>query len=1222
MYLKQVEITGFKSFADKTRLTFEPGMIAIVGPNGCGKSNVSDSIRWVLGEQRPTQLRCAHMSDVVFNGTDTRKQLGMAEVSITFADCESVLGTEFNEVTVSRRVFRGGEGQYFINKVPSRLKDVNRLFMGTGIGTNSYSVMAQGQIDAILSSKPEDRRTVFEEAAGITKFKADRKEALRKLDQTDANLLRLNDVIREVKRQIGTLQRQAGKAKRYKELHDELRGLDLYLTRHRIQELDIRLDAINEALTLLEAKTIDRQNDVADGESAAAAMHSQMHEIEERINLCTEQAAQADNAYIRAQEVIKTNAERIEEYRSWAKRDNLEIDETRQQIEQVRMQLESLAQKKLLTEQAMASERERLDEAQNLFDAHRDELEETRSQLQRDRQRQLQGERRIAEIRQSLDEMEIRQREVILKRDRLNAELAQMKQSLAATDAVRAEIARRLEICRGGADECEARHSALEEEREASATELHSLQEERSRMQSEAAAKRAQLDLLSEASGQGDDYSGGSKLLLDAANPLGIQAGSVLGTLADKISAPAELRLAVEAALRAWLDAVVVKDAETANRLFSALIAHGGNGAAKFVLCTAGGGEVKIEAPFPRLIDELTVSADFDAAAKRLLGNVFLFKKGSDIPEGFLDSYPGASAVSCDGVAIFASGCAELWMPEGTVSSPIARKMFIDQTGLQLQELVSRIDSSGLRQEELSSRISILTADIATIRAELDGHRRAAAQTEGEFQAVDRDAQRAKSRIETVEAELSDISGETAEDDGRRSELGAELETLEAERAQLMLSTQEASSRLEVMEGTYGQLSQRLTDSRIQVSSLAQQLAYASTQAESFQLRIDELEKTIQGRSSGVESYNRSISRLTDEIAQLTASLEPLQSASEELHAKIEAHRQERAAKQRELEAAEATLTEHRRSLDAMRDERNRAELEKQESTMKRQNCFEHAFSEYGLDERAFFAEPEPSWNDYPDKKAPPVHEIETRVSRLNSNIQDLGPVNLVAIEEYKEYEERYAFLKEQEEDLVNAKAEVLNVIQRINTESFEKFRRTFDQANANFQQMFTRLFNGGEARLVMLENKEDPLECGVDIIARPPGKRPQSVTLLSGGERTMTAVSLLFAIFMIKPAPFCILDELDAALDDSNIGRFVDALKGFLAHSQFLIITHNQHTIAGSDMVYGVTQQEKGVSKILSIDLNDVGRKSRGRKSNAKDSEVPEAAPEEKTGEAEERAE
>ena len=369
MYLKQLDIFGFKSFAERTRLTFEPGMIAIVGPNGCGKSNVSDAIRWVLGEQRPTALRCSKLVDVVFNGTDTRKPLGLAEVSITFADCEALLGTEFHEVTVTRRVTRAGDGQYFINKNPARLRDVQRLFMGTGIGTTSYSVMAQGQIDAILSSKPEDRRAVFEEAAGITKFKADRKDAMRKIEQTEQNLLREADVLREMKRQIGSLQRQVGKAKRYKELRDELRGLDVYLSKGRIMAYTAALEANAAQTREAEAELAAGADAAAAAEEKARGINAAIREAEERLSTLASEAAAADSAYARAGEMIRLNEGRIREYRSWQERDRREIEGVRRQLDELRMQTESLEQKKALLERGLETARDGLADAEESFAA-------------------------------------------------------------------------------------------------------------------------------------------------------------------------------------------------------------------------------------------------------------------------------------------------------------------------------------------------------------------------------------------------------------------------------------------------------------------------------------------------------------------------------------------------------------------------------------------------------------------------------------------------------------------------------------------------------------------------------------------------------------------------------------------------------------------------------------------------------------------------------------
>jgi len=1190
VYLKQLEITGFKSFADKTRLQFEPGMIAIVGPNGCGKSNVSDAIRWVLGEQRPTALRCSKMPDVVFNGTDTRKQLGMAEVSITFADCEGLLDTDFNEVTITRRVFRSGDGQYFINKTPSRLKDVHRLFMGTGIGTTSYSVMAQGQIDAILSSKPEDRRAVFEEAAGITKFKADRKEALRKIEQTEANLLRLADVIREVKRQIGTLQRQAGKAQKYKELRDELRGFDIFLTRRRLAAIDIRIRELDTSIHALNEQLVTHQEFVSEAENESSHIHGLIHETEERIAALTEQAAQADNRFIRAQEVIKVNEQRIAEYRAWAERDNREISETRAQIEQLKLQIDSLSQKRLLMKQAADGERAKLEEAQTRFDAHKIQIDQTRTQLQQDRQRAVECERRTAQIQNTLAEMESRQRELLMKRDRLSSEHRQVQESLALVEQTQKETKSRLDTFRAHAEAVGERFETLESERSEAADELHTVQEQTSKLQSEAAAKRAQIDLLNDKSESSDEFAAGSKQLLDPTNPLSLDPQIVLGPLAEMFNAPQALRLALEAALRAWLDAVVMRNAAGARRALAVLLAQGAHAATRLVIADDDTGAETPQPETPQgltpLLDHVTVSDDFGSAAKRLIGHVFLAEKLADVPE----TIPvGCSIVTRDGAIFHADGCIELWMPDNQVSSPLARRMLIADTGEALASLEEKLTGNRQRLETLNARVSELNLIIGQTRQELDENRRKAAQTEGEFQSISRDADRARTRLQAVGKELETLTSQTSGDDATRTALSDELQGLIVTRNQLLEQTTEKSSQLQELESVYSELSQNLTECRIQVSSISQQIEHAASQSEAIQTRIDELDHTIQGRNRGVMSYDESIQRLDQEIETLEASLDPMRIAAETLHMKIDETRRERAAHQRDLEKTDATLTERRRALDTARDDKSKAEIEVTESRMRRQNQIDHIYNEYGLSADELIAHPDPAWEN---NEQPPIPEIEARATQLTTEIQALGPVNLVAIEEYKELEERYTFLKAQEEDLLKSKEQILELITMINKKSSEMFQSTFEQANTNFEGMFTKLFNGGQAKLVLLENAEDPLECGIDIIARPPGKRPQSVTLLSGGERTMTAVSLLFAIFMIKPAPFCLLDELDAALDDSNIGRFVQALKEFLIHSQFLIITHNQHTIAGSDIVYGVTQQEKGVSKIVSMRLTEIGVK------------------------------
>ena len=920
MYLKQLDVIGFKSFADKTRLTFDPGLIAIVGPNGCGKSNVSDAIRWVLGEQRPTALRCSKLVDVVFNGTDTRKPLGLAVVSITFADCEKELGTDYHEVTITRRVYRDGSGEYFINKQPSRLKDVQHLFMGTGIGTSSYSVMAQGQIDAILSSKPEDRRAVFEEASGITKFKADRKEALRKIDQTEQNLLREADVLREMKRQIASLQRQVGKAQKYKELRDELRGLDIYVSKLKIHEFDESLEQNATNRQEIDKAIAEATEIVVAAEATQQQLHQEIHELEERLQALAQEQAAADGAYQRANEVIGVNAQRIEEYRSFAERDERDIAETRRQLEDVKMQGESLAQKTKLLEDSLAAAQESLAAADEDFRNGQKLMDEYRIAVQNARTESVQCDRKAAELQEEYMK-------------------AKVLRDQAAMDA----------------EEC------------------------------------------------------------------------VIASLAD-----------------------------------------------------VPGGKM-------RLIDCFNVDPKCRTFAEEAIGKLALAEDGNVIKTGL--------AVR--------GGKLEIRVPQSAV-----------EAGEENAEGVQSLDEM---QQELNA--------VITKRDSLTDF------------------------IATKQDQLQELEHQNLVD------------------------------------------SQKLTERRIAASQLEQELSFVGQQNESALQRREELERTIAGREEGIRRYEDSIQKLTDESGDLLDSLEELKARASDCHLRMEDERVKRQGMMERISEADAEVGRRRGELDQARDFRAKLEVAAAESTMRRQNIYDHLQDEYGLFADAVLCEPDPEWKG---GVVPPLNELEPKVAKLQAEIAALGPVNMVAIDECRELEERYAREKAQEEDLIAAKAQLMELITNLNTTSGDMFKQTFEQANKNFQTMFTKLFGGGQARLVLLENEEDPLECGIDIIARPPGKRPQSVTLLSGGERTMTAVALLFSIFMIKPAPFCMLDELDAALDDANIGRFVDQLKEFLKQSQFLIITHNQHTIAGSDLVYGVSQQEKGISRVISMKLSDLGVKAK----------------------------
>ena len=1188
VYLKSLEMIGFKSFADRTKLQFEPGLIAIVGPNGCGKSNVSDAIRWVLGEQRPTALRGTKMLDVLFNGTDARPAMNMAEVSITFADCDKLLDTEFNEITVSRRIFRSGEGAYFINKNPCRLRDIQRLFMGTGIGTTSYSVMAQGQIDAILSSRPEDRRGVFEEAAGITKFKADRKEAMRKLDQTEANLLRLADVIREVKRQIGSLQRQAGKARRYQELKEELRGLDLFVIRRRLTVLDARLRELVAELAELAGRDAAGQEAVATAEEAAAAIRAEIVENERHISEMGEAAAQDAAKLAHAREMITVSEQRIAEYQTWSARDTREAAETREQLTSLRERLTAMAAERQTLEEQLREARGQRDELQQRVTAERQAIDQQRRELQGERDKSLERERRATQLQNRLTGMEARQRAAHVQRERLAAEQAHLAETSASRLQQRDALAASLEELRAQAQQDAAALATIEEERRGTDEELRGIRERHGQLSSQRAAKRAQIDLLTEQEARAESFPGGSRLLLDAKNPLKLDPGVVLGTLAAQFKVSARFRPALEAVLRAWIDAIVLRSAGDATEVLRRLIARGGPASARLIAAEAPAVENQPAPPAPEgltpLADHLEVAEAFAPAAGALLKRVFLAETLEQVPSPLPR---GITVVTLAGTVFHANGFCEHWMPEGQSASPLARRMAIEDATGQIEAIDAELADLKKRLDGLVGQQETQARSQTQARQRLDESRRQAAQKEGEWQSVCRDVKRDEERQRVVgkELELAVAQARSAEEE--QAGLAGELEELVNGRAAFSERLHALQNALQERETGYQAQNQTFAEARIRESALAQQLSHHIGQTEIYEARVTELQRQLEGRSQGVQSYDESIRRLTEQISNTQAQLEPMRQRADESRQKLEALRRQRDAKAGALAEAENKLAARRQALEKLRASHGALEVEQAETRLRRQNHLDRLLADYQLNPAQLVAESDPKWGTDGE---PTIEKAEARLAVLNRDIQEMGPVNLVAIDEYKTLEERFALLKAQEEDLLKAKEQVLDLLRMINKKTSEMFRETFEQANTNFEHMFTKLFNGGTAKLVLIENPDDPLECGVEIIARPPGKRLQSISLLSGGERTMTAVSLLFAIYMIKPSPFCLLDELDASLDDSNIGRFVQALKDFLAQSQFLIITHNRHTIASSDIVYGVTMPEKGVSRILSMRLPDIG--------------------------------
>ncbi len=1181
MYLKALEMVGFKSFAERTKLVFEPGMMAIVGPNGCGKSNVSDAIRWVLGEQSPKALRGGAMTDVIFNGTDQAKPLAMAEVSLTLTDCEAVLGTEYNEVTVTRRVFRSGEGQYFINKTPCRLKDIQRLFMDTGLGTNSYSVMEQGRIDQILSSRPDDRREVFEEASGISKYKADKKEALRKLEHTEANLLRLGDIIKEVKRQIISLQRQVGKAKRYKSLQEQLRGCDVWLAKGRLGELDASLASLEAELKAHTAREEELRAGVEAAETRANELRQNMAEVEGRIAAAMDASSEASGALARARELIRANHERAQELESLSQRDSRETESAKASLAGHQDELDTLKKDLIAATDAHETARLELEKRQAALAAHDQETSAARKRLQDLRTEALDLESRLARLQNEWNEIEARERTDLIRRERFAAEKAEAERAVESYAERLGLMAAQRDQKQAGAEQAQGQVEDLRRSQADRAEQLAVLQREMSRLASEAAAREAQVNLLARSRAEARGFPAGAKKLLENAAVPGVDPRDILGPLAEKVRADKEHQLALEAALRSWLDAVLVKDAVAALEIAKNLQAAKG-GAVRLLAAAGGdGGGTPAGAGDP-LLDHVKAPAEMAGLLRRLLGNVRVVASAADVPA---EIPPGLAYATRDGIVARGDGRVEFWAPGENEGNPLAREHQMAEWREDLERLRAEIAGARSRAEALQQDEASAREAMGAAQAALESHRREMALAEGEIRMVEREAKQAGDRAETIGWELEALVKKTGAGTQRRTEMAAEMEGIRTRQADVRAQTTADSEKLRQLEDERNARLEEATECRVALSGYKQQLDGLRARGEPLEARLRELEALIRERAAGIDSYRERIAALGKATQDAEGQIGPLEAEVARRQAELLEARTQRDSRNAELARSDADLHAKRTELDAVREQRNGVDIHLARQRLHRQNLVERMSAEYSLQPADVLKSKEPEW----EEGAQPADReaLETMVAELRTKIQSMGPVNLVAIEEHQELEERFAFLNQQNDDLVNAKQQLLDLIRKINDTTTSLFTETFNQVNENFQELFKQLFGGGNAKLVLVD-EENVLESGIEIIARPPGKKLQTVSLLSGGERTLTAVALLFSLFKVKPSAFCLTDELDAALDDSNIARYLEMLKGFIQGTQFIVITHNRQTIGRADALYGVTMEKRGISKIVSVKFHD----------------------------------
>jgi chromosome segregation protein len=1245
MYLKALKLHGFKSFADNTTLRFEPGVTAIVGPNGCGKSNVADSIRWVLGEQSAKALRGGKMQDVIFEGADTRKPSQICEVSLLLTECEKQLGTEFHEVEIMRRVHRDGQSEYSLNGQPCRLKDIQKLFMDTGIGRTSYSIMAQGQIDQILSSKPEERRAVFEEAAGITKYKSARREAMQKLALTDTNLARVADVIGEVGRQIGTLRRQAAKAMRYKRLNHRLRHLALAWSGYHHAELSATLGALEAKVVALRAEADTRRESLETQQSELDEKKAHRNRLNQRV-----QDAQQAVFDLRSQKEAAENAANLAQIRRSGLEDRLassrdNLGELEMQLREVSAQVDTGAQDKQMQLGLLGSSDAVFQQRNRELAIADGEMSKLEQDLNQAKFQLLQIDSTVARLRTDCSGYEVDQKTSAHKHESLAQEIENVRQEVAAATQRAAETEARTEEAL--AEKSRAHNEAVAAQQAITdlTREFREAQRKLSEIDRALAQRTARLRLLQQLAERWEGFGEGAKAVLQGRLDAAL-AGAKAVPITQGLAVKPEFGKAIEAILGSAAEAISVSDLGTAQRILAQLEGEQIGSAVLNIAEFGGAGGTTAELP-PGLVPALHAVSDTDPAHPALgllresyladdLG-VFLEFWKANPAFGFLAVvtrkgdlvdrrglvYGGHHSAKKSSNSIVQR---EIDLRETAKALADEQKAHDDQKAV-IDALNARLGEAEQTVEQCRADVLTITQTLAAAQAEQRNAQRAAedagnrlARMEGDLGSLEHARNEAHARWDKAQTGLAEADAVSVQQREKIHAMETRIVEIRTERdgkretlGQARLELAERRQKVEVLDRGLSEMERR----RIQLSEL---LAQRQMEIETWTSQTMALETEASEQRSRAAQIAETFSVAQEQVEAVRIGLVDVERAINGLEAAQVSVRQDSDASRTQLSTHEIKLAENRQRAQFLMEEVTR-EFQTDVAAINWKHQLWHADDEpegvkpLDLDEeddegaespapavagvgaeagaeapkrrrKKKEAKGEPTENDLAALDATDWTATKAETDALRQRLNGMGAVNLVAIEEYAELKQRHDFLQGQVTDLTTAKAELIRAIDEINQTSLQQFQVTFEQIKKNFEYTFLTLFGGGRAHLELIA-AEDILESGIEIVAQPPGTKLKGITLLSGGQKTLTAVALLFALYMVKPSPFCLLDELDAPLDESNIGRFTDLLKKFIGESQFIIITHNKRTVSAASAIYGVTMEERGVSKTVSMKFN-----------------------------------
>ena len=1182
MYLKRLELQGFKSFADKTVLEFMPGITAVIGPNGSGKSNISDAIRWVLGEQSMKSLRGSKSLDIIFAGTQNRKSLGFAEASLVFDNTDGSLPIEYTEVTVTRKIYRSGETGYYINKVPCRLKDVLELFMDTGIGKDGYSIIGQGKIDEILSNKSEDRRHIFEEAAGIVKYRVRKAESEKKLEHTKLNLLRINDILAEIETNIEPLKIQAEKAKKYLNLREELKNIEIGLFLYNIEKYKKELEDIVKDEEIYKTQCNDEEGRLERIKALKEELKSEIDHITESIEEMSNLGFESKKEIEMLNSDINVSNTRIENNKQNKERFENEIEELTTRIQELEEEKKQKEEKKENLKQNREKFAKELEEKEK-------ELAEITKKLS-SKELEMEGHKKTVEentdkkyeLQSSISEQDINYQNYQKRQTQIKNEMTGNISELDNKRMKKEEIAKEFYEIESKRNKILSDLEEVNKEKQEADRKIKDFDSKINMLSGEKRIKESKLKFLIETEKEKEGYIKSVKTLLKDCETTKELGKGMHGVLANIIEVPEEYQTAIEMCLGSSLQNIVTENEEDAKRLIEHLRKNK-LGRASFLPISSVKGK-KLEKMKGKNTGVIGIASDLIRYSKKyeniilnLLGRTVIVQDMDTAIRVAKDNGYSFRIITVEGDVINPSGAITGGSVAKKTVNILGRGREIEKLQKEIKKLEEQIQKLEREKENYQESIEHVLEKASSFDKELQEIEITYATGKEKIKSIEENISRLETRLNKLKEENKKIEEQKEQSMKNKTEFQEKIQTINEENEKLKKIITEFAELNKDNQKYVDDLNFDITNLKISVSSFDESESSIEELQERIHSEIESTNRSIENKKTQIEQIKQDNFNLEKVIEEIKEKIEKIKEEVKNSGSKIEELKEKRIQKNQKLAEQEEEINNKLKIIEDLKAQMLKVDAKKTKLEEDINGIINKMWEEYEL-----------TPNNVVDYRKPEnVQLTQKKVKDLRNDIRELGSVNVDSIEEYKNLKDRYDFMCEQRVDLESTMAKLRKIISDMTSIMKEQFKEKFEMINKNFAEVFKELFGGGTASL-RLEDKDNILECGIEITVQPPGKKLQNMMLLSGGEKAFTAIALLFAILKINPAPFCVLDEIEAALDDVNVYRYAEYLKKFSKNTQFLVITHRKGTMEAADTVYGITMEENGISKLLSMKLKN----------------------------------